>query len=158
MIQSWMCTSGSASKPKDLPVSGLVLCVIRWKMSRAILYFSKRPLDMQIIPSHILSHENPGGKRRQLGQVRSSLLSCMLKASEQSGICRPSRLWKHRLSWGETVASCLGGSALVSDRFVFLKSPSLPELDFLSPIHAPPLRSGTLCFECELSLPLLLPF
>lgn len=50
------------------------------------------------------------------------------------------------------------GSALVSDRFVFLKSRGLPELDFLSPMHAPPLRSGTLCLKRELSLPPLSPF
>lgn len=60
------------------------------------------------------------------------------KAFEQNRSCRPSCLWKHWLSWGETVASCLLGSALVSDRFVFLKSRGIPELDFLSPMHAPP--------------------
>lgn len=50
------------------------------------------------------------------------------------------------------------GSALVSERFVFLKSRGLTEFDFLSPMHAPPLKSGTLCFKCELSLPPLSPF
>lgn len=50
------------------------------------------------------------------------------------------------------------GSVLVIDHFVFLKSCGFPELDFLSPMHAPPLRNGTLYLMRELSLPPLSPF
>lgn len=104
---------------------------------------------------HHLPHES--GVFASLGAVRCSHPSspaCWTEteASESAGF-----------SLGETVASCLWGTALVTDRFCIPDERRIPRT-WLPVSHARPAaaapdqRSGTLCVKRRLSLPPVSPF
>lgn len=86
-----------------------------------------------------------------------------VKASEQSRSCRPSCLWKHWLSWGETVASCLEAqrsSVIVLYSWRAVDSQNLTSCLPCMPHHCCvlPEKRDPVFWKCELSLPPVSPF
>lgn len=88
-----------------------------------------------------------GMKRRRACQVQSSLIPCMLRRLNRAEAAGPSACESAGFPEGRQWHPVLRLGALLTDRFVFIKSCALPKLDFLSPMWAPRLRSGTPCFK-----------